>query len=250
MLLIFRKIKSVIFFIQVDTPTICRTGAINPDPMRLFGNLYSPENPMKLFTLCLFLLPFAELSSPALGQEHPNAHNDSTAYSLPKPEGWGTEEFALPPGFAEGFSYKGVEDIRFAPGWGKKDSANYWSYAYLWWLEGSPVVDATTLQKNLETYYTGLPKANNVPNEKLVPARANLQASKHKRGGSWPSYEGSVSMVDYMTQKPITLNVRIYVKDCKPHTALFVEVSPQATSHPVWREMDVLRMGLQCREVR
>ena len=43
--------------------------------------------------------------------------------------------------FAPSIKYKGVEDIRFTPGWGKAGSEEYWTYAFLWFLDDEPFVN-------------------------------------------------------------------------------------------------------------
>ena len=65
-------------------------------------------------------------------------------YKLPFPDGWNVERFSIPIDFAPGIAYKGVEDIRFAPGWGDKKSEEYWSYCFLWWLNPDAKIDATS----------------------------------------------------------------------------------------------------------
>jgi hypothetical protein len=53
------------------------------------------------------------------------------SYTLPYPQGWDTELFSIPIQFAPQIAYKGVEDIRFAPGWAKAGSDEYWAYCFL-----------------------------------------------------------------------------------------------------------------------
>ena len=54
------------------------------------------------------------------------------------------------------------------------------------------------------------------------------------------TYSGTVSMLDYHEQRPIKLNVVIHVKDSKTknHSAIYIEVSPQPQTHPVWKILD------------
>src|ERR1043165_6206745 len=81
---------------------------------------------------CLF-------SAAVYGQETrpgSDGHTWEASYNLPTPEGWGVERFPIPINFAPEIPYQGIEDIRFTPGWAKVKSAEYWSYAFLWYLEG------------------------------------------------------------------------------------------------------------------
>src|SRR6188472_3406133 len=110
-----------------------------------------------LLFACIYLLSCSQSST-----TKPKKEKESMApsYTLPFPQGWGTEIFSLPPTFAPAITYKGVEDIRFAPGWAKAASNEYWTYCFLWYLEDSIQTDATIIETNLKAYYTGLIASN------------------------------------------------------------------------------------------
>jgi hypothetical protein len=185
--------------------------------------------------LAILLLPFSSLAQTA---EH---KNPETPYTLAVPEKWQTEQFKLPPDFAPTFTYAGSEDIRFTPGWGDVKSEEHWSYSYLWWLNGAPGIDASTLTSNLQAYYTGLVGRNiaNVPKEKIVPTTVTVKKAKTATGDR-ETYTATIDMLDYHEQKPIVLNGMIHVKKIatKDHTAVFIEISPKPQSHAVWKKMD------------
>ncbi|MEO7562038.1 MAG: hypothetical protein ABIT07_05545, partial [Ferruginibacter sp.] len=71
-------------------------------------------------------------------------------YTLNFPTGWDVERFLIPIEFAPQISYKGVEDIRFAPGWAKEKTAEYWTYAFLWYLDGTVKTNAKIIENNLK----------------------------------------------------------------------------------------------------
>lgn len=170
-----------------------------------------------------------------------DAHTWVPPYSLPAPAGWGVERFSLPPDFAPSFSYAGVEDVRFAPGWGDVQSEEHWCYSFLWWLEGTPKVDVAILQSHLTAYYTGLVARNltNIPAEKHVPTTVTLKKIKTSPTDR-ETYSGAVSMLDYHLQKPMVLMFVIHVKDINKtdHTAIFIELSPMPPSHAIWTKMN------------
>src|SRR5215210_3056720 len=86
------------------------------------------------------------------GQELKNEfdrHKWEAPYHLPIPKDWTIERFLIPIAFAPQIQYKGVEDIRFAPGWANVKSEEYWSYAFLWWLDGSPETNSQIIEENL-----------------------------------------------------------------------------------------------------
>jgi len=171
-------------------------------------------------------------------------------FKLPIPAGWTTEEFPLPPDFAPTFNYRGVEEIRFHPGWGDSTSKGYWSYAYLWWLDGTPEVTEAALTKNLTAYYEGLVGRNitsrKIPAAKVIPTVVAVKKAKLK-GSDKATFTGTVKMLDYMTQRPMVLNAIIHLKDAgKPgKTAVIIEVSPQAPGGEVWKLLDQVPDGFK-----
>ena len=129
-------------------------------------------------------------------------------YALPVPAGWNIERFPIPIVFAPQIPYQGVEDLRFTPGWGKAESDEYWTYAFLWYLDGAPETNEKIIEENLKAYYTGLIGSNienrNIPSEKVIPTRASVKETKTDKG-DLKTYAGTIEMLDYMQQKPITL---------------------------------------------
>jgi hypothetical protein len=179
-----------------------------------------------------------------------DGHKWEAPYSLPAPEDWAIERFPIPISFAPQISYKGVEDIRFTPGWGKANSDEYWSYAFLWYLEGAITMDSKTIDNNLKAYYTGLIGANgrNIPSEKLIPVETSFSESK-KDNGDLRTFLGTIRMLDYMRQQPVLLNCKAHLKSCpgENKTFIFYELSPQPLTHPVWQRLDQLWLGFKCK---
>src|SRR6185295_3732816 len=79
-----------------------------------------------------------------------DGHAWEAPYTLPIPKDWAVERFPIPISFAPQIPYKGVEDIRFTPGWGNVKSDEYWSYAFLWYLEGEVEVNSKKIDSNLK----------------------------------------------------------------------------------------------------
>lgn len=172
-------------------------------------------------------------------------------YTLQVPARWSTELFALPAGFASEMTYKGVEDIRFAPGWADSTAADYWSYAYLWWLDENLMIDAESLQQNLQVYYSGLVNQNiigrKIPANKTVPTAVSVKKIK-TAAGDVQTFNGTIRMLDYMTQKPITLHTMIHLKDCTKNSrkAAFIEISPTRFGSGIWKQMEKLQADFSC----
>ena len=180
-----------------------------------------------------------------------NPQTYSPVYQLAIPEGWSTERFALPPDFAKQMVVGGVEDLRFFPGWGDPVSEDHWSYAYLWWLEGKKDMDASFLQDNLKIYYSGLLNRNikprKIPMEKIYPVVVKMKNVKTASGDT-KTFEGTVSMLNYINQEPMILNIIVHEKYCadKAHDILLFEVSPKPFNHPYWVKLNKLNADFSC----
>ncbi len=114
---------------------------------------------------------------------------------------------------------------------------------FLWWLDGNPKINESALQQNLKLYYSGLVARNipirNIPPNKIVSTISSIKKIKTVLN-DLETYGGTINMLDYHTQKPITLNLIIHVKDSKTanRTAIYFEVSPKPFSHPIWQKLN------------
>lgn len=199
---------------------------------------------LTLITLCLF-------SFTVYGQQKEtefDGHTWQAPYTLPTPEGWGIERFLIPINFAPEIPYKGVEDIRFAPGWAKAQSDDYWTYAFLWYLDGSPKTNVEIIAGNLKAYYTGLTKSNSDSTAKLMPVTPSFKKAPTDKG-DLETYAGTIAMTDYMQQNPITLNCIVHLKRCPDRkTFVFHELSPKPFTHPVWSGLNQLWLAFKCKK--
>ena len=167
------------------------------------------------------------------------------------PDKWYIERFQFPLDFAPQIHNVGFQDVRFPPGWGEASSEDYWSYMYMWWLEGNPKFDTEILKGYLNSYYTGLVGRNivrrNIPQDKLVQTSINLKRIKAVPGDI-ETYTGDIRMLDYMTLKPIVLNTIIHIKDCElqKHKVVFIEISPNAFTHSIWKRFNQIEAGFEC----
>jgi len=203
-------------------------------------------------TLLILFLGFISLT--LSGQEAEtgfDGHKWKAPYDLPVPEGWAIERFPIPISFAPEIPYKGVEDIRFAPGWGNVKSDEYWTYAFLWYLDSPPETDAKMIAGNLEAYYSGLINSNTdstrTPALQPIPVAASFKEIT-KDDGDLGTFEGTIKMMDYMQQKPIVLNCIAHLKVCPENnkTLLFFELSPKPFSHGNWIGLDNLWKEFKC----
>lgn len=201
----------------------------------------------KLIVLFFCLLTFCSFGQTDGKFDGPSWH---PPYNLSL-DGWAIERFLIPIEFAPQIKYKGVEDLRFTPGWGNEKNSEYWSYAFLWYLDGSPSIDVSTVKRNLNFYYDGL-ISRNVEKRKISQSDIFKTYTRLKQiatySGDLKTFQGTVSMLDYMAKKPMVLNCIVHLKKCKGtnHTILFHQLSPQPYSDSVWKKLIKLWFDFDC----
>ena len=172
-------------------------------------------------------------------------------YKWGVPDGWRIELAVFPPPFSSHSDYTGMEDIRFPPGWGVAQSEEYWSVAYIFWLQTAPKMNVPALKKFVTQYYDGLianaVRESSIPAGKVIPTTVELQPVKVEPD-DLETYTGTVRILDYMAQQPILLNCMIHVKNCGGRAAVFIEISPKPFAHAIWRDMEKLKVKFECME--
>lgn len=190
-----------------------------------------------------------------MGEFRPNPVVMKGAYSFDLPRGWRMERTRFPPPFAPQVKLHGIEEIRFPPGWGSAGRPDYWSVAYLFWLDSGQMINESILKDNIRSYYDGLvitgggPVPHNIPKDKMVETKVDIQKIKAEPGDQ-QTYTGTVYMLDYMQMKPITLNYRVHVKSCsdKQHFPVFLELSPQPFNNEIWYDLEKMQKNFSCEE--
>ena len=69
---------------------------------------------------------------------------------------WRGERIALPPDFAPKMKLKGVEEIRFAPGMFKPEAEDFFSYVFVFAIDGEKKLTEEEIKKETLVYYQGL----------------------------------------------------------------------------------------------
>ena len=72
---------------------------------------------------------------------------------------WRGERIPLPPDFAPDLGWKGVEQIRFAPGMFQPETPDFFSYILVFLLEPEAAITEEAVEKEFLVYYQGLAKA-------------------------------------------------------------------------------------------
>lgn len=200
-----------------------------------------------LFIICLISNHiYCQEDKPAF-----DIHTWDPPYHLSIPKDWGVEKFTIPISFAPEIHYKGVEDIRFAPGWAKKESEEYWTYSFLWYLDGKIEINKSLLEDHLKVYYDGLLRVNSdsatLANEKPTPTKTSFRKIAADKD-DLETYQGSIEKKDFISRNSITLNCKIHLKYCNEDnkTAIYFELSPKPFAHNNWVNLNYIWMEFKC----
>ena len=176
----------------------------------------------------------------------------------PTPE-WAGERIKLPPGFAPKLGLKGIEEILFAPGMFKAEAKDFFTYVFLFALEGKPVLTAEVLRRELLIYYTGLSKAR-MNDPKLDVSKFTVKLEPVKENGVTPkeamnvkSYRAEVVWLEpFTTKKMQTLHFELQTWQYKgsANQYLFVSASPQKPAAAIWKTMRGIRASVKLKPVK
>jgi hypothetical protein len=175
----------------------------------------------------------------------------------PVADGWRKETIPFPLEFAKDLPFSGVEEIRFAPGMFKPGEEGFWSYVFVWWLDGHPPLGAAELESALKRYFAGL--ITDVAKEKgypIDPARfaasiRSLPDAPARLGHAVRAFAGTVDSYDaFATGEPIVLNLEVWVWDCTANgkRVAIVLASPKPATEPIWNALRQRRDEFACHE--
>ncbi|WP_299681499.1 hypothetical protein [uncultured Dokdonia sp.] len=161
---------------------------------------------------------------------------------------WRSEQLTFPIAFAPSLDYKGIEEVRFAKGWGTPESEEFWTYTFLWYLDEDPSVTATHLEKDIEAYFNGLMALvgkgsglTDIPNANVVFVPENSNEG---------SYIGKAKIFDAFFTKDIqTLNIKAVSGFCEKtnkYTVLFT-FSPKTFDHSIWKTLNGITLSKTCK---
>lgn len=161
-------------------------------------------------------------------------------------EGWAEETFDLPPGFAPGLP-TGTESLRFAPGWRDPKSEDFWSYAFVMWID-EPVPDSERVQELLAGYYDGLMSTfarKRYGHVSIKPAKITVERVGPNR------FEASMNLIDaFATFEPIDIRVVIdTVADEDGHSLVCIQLSHQPKEHKIWRSLEAAIDDIQAQAI-
>jgi len=170
---------------------------------------------------------------------------------LNAPDDWRTEIIPFPLEFAPEINFVGIEDIRFSPGWAKTNSETFWTYAFIWYLDKDPKLNAEKIEELLVVYFDGLMHnvALNGKDSDTVnlPKTVALFINKGEKG----DFIGKISVYDaFFTKKVIVLNVKANYSFCEQtgkHSTIF-HLSPQSFDHNIWSTLSTIQLKQLCQD--
>src|SRR5262245_39742330 len=126
-------------------------------------------------------------------------------FDWPVPAGWKKETIPFPLTFAPKLPYRGFEELRFAPSFFDPKSTNFWSYAFVWWLDGQPALTKPSFERDFVAYFAGLSTAVAAKkNFHLDPSRFKAVFAPDKPTND--SFTGYIDTYDaFITGQPIKL---------------------------------------------
>lgn len=194
---------------------------------------------MKKISLILFLTPLINLF----------AQEENDVKLLDAPGNWRSELIQLPLRFAPELDLEGIEDVRFAKGWSEPQSEEFFTYAFLWYLDNDPSISKEVLENSMKVYFDGLMSliAKGKGIEEIPKTNASFKQIKPE--GHTNNYTGSIEFFEaFFTQKVHTLNVKVsssYCEDEEKHLVFF-RFSPKDFEHNVWGKLNEIHYTFEC----
>ena len=159
------------------------------------------------------------------------------AQTWPVPAGWKHEVIPFPLDFAPDLPHRGLEELRFPPGFLTAGAANHWSYAFAWRLDDAAQLEPNALASELVVYFRGLLAAVDGDKHRLDPAQIRVTAP--------PQLELSAHLIDtFGDASPVDLVGTARRVACGGG-ALWTFVLAPASS-PIRRQLDELAARAAC----
>ncbi|MBL9153095.1 MAG: hypothetical protein JNK37_11435 [Verrucomicrobiales bacterium] len=164
---------------------------------------------------------------------------------------WKGERIPLPPSFAPDLGWKGVEEIRFAPGMFEADAPDFFSYVLVFSLQPGSAIAEADLERELLTYYRGLSAAVMRGRQQTVDTRPftvalGPQAKAESPPAAAPdvtAYTGTLRWIEpFATQRDQTLHLEIHTWQHRDRPVVLSCVSPiPPDAGALWKSLRDIR---------
>ncbi|MGE0549969.1 MAG: hypothetical protein AB7R00_23075 [Kofleriaceae bacterium] len=140
--------------------------------------------------------------------------------------GWRSETIPFPLEFAPTLAHRGVEELRFAPGFFDPAAPGYFTYAFVWRTEDAAQLDATALGTELTAYFRGLIDA--VDEHKRITARDEIVARAQASGADAFAIDATIYDA-FKTAERLQLTGTAVRRRCGDGALWIFELSPPAS---------------------
>ena len=135
-----------------------------------------------------------------------------------------------------------MEELRFSPGMFNKDSATYFTYAFVAQLDNVTTVSQSNIRDYLLKYFKGLCNST-AKNRKLVIDTSQIAVSTEKKKGAAVNeniYNASVNLFGVFTDgAPVKLNmeVKVFMNTPAKRIYLLFIASPREKTDVLWKNL-------------
>jgi len=166
---------------------------------------------------------------------------NQTPQLLKEPANWQFERFTLPPEFAPSIPYKGVEELRFSPGMFVKDSANYFTYAFVAELDNTSSISQDGIKNYLLDYFTGLCSSTaKQRNLSIDTSKITVSIDRDEGNGKDVRYNATLGIFGVFADgSPVRLNMEIKMLNDKATSKIYLVFigSPLNKSDKIWTKL-------------
>jgi hypothetical protein len=166
---------------------------------------------------------------------------NQTPQLLKEPANWQFERFSLPPEFALNIPYKGVEELRFSPGMFAKDSATYFTYAFVAALDNLNSISQDDIKSYLLNYFKGLCSTTaKQRNLSIDTSKITVAIEKKENAKEDIFYNATLNIFGIFTDgAPVILNMEIRMIKDKATSKIYLVfiASPLSKTDEVWKEL-------------
>lgn len=157
------------------------------------------------------------------------------------PDNWQKEVIPFPLSFAPAIDYTGYEDLRFTPGWSKKDDDQLWTYTFAWYVDKHEPLTDKSLSKTLQLYFDGLMgiDVKDAP-DAVKQYKTVATISKANEG-----FKGSIKVYDaFFSKQPMLLYVTVKETYCPRDNKQLIlfRFSQKDFTHAVWNVFNEVRV--------
>jgi hypothetical protein len=164
-----------------------------------------------------------------------------TPQLLKGPANWKFERFALPPEFAPNIPFKGVEELRFSPGTFVRDSASYFTYAFVAELDNVQSISQEDIKNYLLEYYKGLCFSTAKERKLSIDtSKITIEVERKKDTANEVVYNAVSNIFGVFADgAPVKLNmeVKVLINAATSKVYLVFIASPREKTDAVWKEL-------------